>query len=422
MVEKKLSAKYALLQGVYWMLAAIALAYMTPILEAKGFTSFQIGILNFVKYVSVIVFQIWIGNFSDRHAKTISLKLIIGVLVMLCVITSYVFWVVKISMVGAVIIMLLLGATVNCVSPLIDSLSIQYMNHGRKMNYTISRATGSFTYATFCIFLGVFADRCGVTNLLILQVAMALLLLVVNLWMDKVDWSYVQENEEAAKTESNDESAFLDDESVHKLDYLFVHFPKYVMFLIGCMLIFMGFNLNCTFMIDWVMELGGSHKDYGMAEFVLSFSEIPFALLFYQIVKHIKIDKMMVLCGLFCTLRAAATTFAPNITVLILSQALEICGLAIFYAGSVYFVMENLPKGDVVKGVSLINVFALGVGEAISSLLSGYIRTNLGIYPLMVVSVFVSALSVIAMLVMIRTPKYKKGHNCEMKQGGRIYV
>ena len=48
MVERKLTAKYALFQGIYWMLAAVALAYMTPILEAKGFSSMEIGILNFV--------------------------------------------------------------------------------------------------------------------------------------------------------------------------------------------------------------------------------------------------------------------------------------------------------------------------------------------------------------------------------------
>ncbi len=36
--------------------------------------------------------------------------------------------------------LIVFGMTIHCASPLVDSLSIQYMNHGVKMNYAISRA------------------------------------------------------------------------------------------------------------------------------------------------------------------------------------------------------------------------------------------------------------------------------------------
>lgn len=393
MVERKLTAKYALFQGIYWMLAAVALAYMTPILEAKGFSSMEIGILNFIKYTSVIVFQTWLGSFSDKYAKVIPLKWIIGVLAVAGLGATFVFWHFQIGMAGTVIVMIILGASVNCVSPLIDSLSIQYMNHGRKMNYTISRAAGSFTYAVSCIFAGFAADCFGTEKLLILQMIAISLLILWNGMMDRVNWEAGNES---------DEKKCKEESKVHSVGYLFTHFPKYVLFLIACMLIFMGYNLNATFLIDVIEKLGGSNFDYGMAQFVVSFSEIPVALLFYRIIKHISIDRLMLCCSVFCTLRAAMTTFAESVPVLVVSQALELFGLAIFYAGSVFFVMENLPAADEVKGVSLINVFTVGIGEAAASLLCGVIRTHLGLHALMLVSIYVSVAGVCVMALMTR--------------------
>lgn len=390
MVERKLTVKYALFQGVYWMLAAVALAYMTPILESKGFSSMEIGVLNFVKYTSVIIFQTWIGSFSDKYARVIPLKWIIGVLAATGFVATFVLWYFRIGLAGTIIIMVLLGASVNCVSPLIDSLSIQYMNHGRKMNYTVSRATGSFTYAVFCIIAGAAADRFGVENLLVLQMFAVVVLLLCNGMMDKVNWDYASNRTEEKK----------DSVSIHSVGYLFSHFPKYVLFLIACMLLFMGYNLNATFLIDVIENLGGNHFDYGLAQFVVSFSEIPVALFFYRIKKRISIDRLMLCCSIFCTLRAAVTTFAGSVTVLVASQALELFGLAIFYAGSVFFVMENLPSADEVKGVSLINVFTVGIGEAIASLLCGVIKTHLGLHALMLLSIWVSLAGVLVMGVM----------------------
>lgn len=411
MVERKLTLKYAALQGVYWMLAAVAMAYSTPLLEAKGFNSLEIGLLNAVKYTSVIVFQVLIASFSDKYAKIVPIKYIVAVLTFVSIASAYIFWVKETSFLGTAIILMLFGATINCISPLIDSLSIQYMNHGRMLNYTLSRACGSGTYAVFCVLTGVFADMVGVRHILLLQIAIAFLFFICNLLMDKVNFDEKTKQDSAKENAGKnvtDGITETPENQVHNAWYLLSHFPKYLYFLLGCMLIFMGYGMNATFLIDVVTERGGNHTDYGIAIFVLSVAEIPVALFFMKMKRRISVDKMMVICAVFCTLRAAATTFAPTILLVILSQCLELFGLSIFYAGSVYFVMENLPETDVVKGVSLINVATVGVGEATAAALCGVIKEAFGLRILMVTSIFVSLLSVFVMFVMLRAKKYRK--------------
>lgn len=78
--ERKLTIRYSVLQGIYWMLAVVAMGYVTPLLEAKGFGNVQIGLLNAVKYASVVIFQVMIASFLDKYARTIPLKYFVAVL------------------------------------------------------------------------------------------------------------------------------------------------------------------------------------------------------------------------------------------------------------------------------------------------------------------------------------------------------
>lgn len=414
---KKRTMKYCALQGTYWMLAAVGLAFVTPLLEAKGFNSMEIGWLNAVKYISVIFFQVWIAAFSDRHAKTFPMKWIMQIMGVTGIISAVAFWFLDNNFAEAVIIFILYGAVVNCLSPIVDSLSVQYMNHGQDLHYTLSRACGSGTWAVACVVIGSFSDCFGINNILILQIVSTIAFLAVTVIMEPVDFSKDEKVEKATTQDTNVKRIESQEETpqeirsevekaeVHSSWYLIRNYPKYTLFLAGCMIIFMGYNLNATFMIDVVEGLGGSHTDFGLAEFVLAAAEMPVAIFFSRMRKKFSIDQMMVICAIFCTLRAAATTFAPTVLLVILSQGFEILGLGIFYAGSVYFVMENLPETDVVKGVSFINVASVGVGQAIASVCCGMIKSAVGLHNLLIISSLVSFLAVLVMLLMKIAPK-----------------
>lgn len=404
-VERMLTVKYAVLQGAYWFLAAVGLAFVTPLLEGKGYSGLEIGYLNAVKYLSVIVFQVWLAAFSDRHAKTIPLQWIMLLLGGLGIFAAGLLWWIGRNFWVAVVIFILYGMAVNCLSAIVDSLSVQYMNHGRCMNYTVSRAVGSASWAVACVLLGVFSDYFGVNQILLVQIAATVFFMVIVLLMDPVDFSC------DTKTDGNAQNANgsnRENDTVHSSLYILRNFPKYVLFLLGCMFVFMGYNLNATYMIDIIHHAGGNHTAFGIGEFVLAASEVPFALVFVYVRRKISVDRMMVVCALFCTLRAAATTFAPSVTLIILSQGFEILGLSIFYAASVYFVMENLPDSDVIKGVSFINVASVGVGQMIGSVLCGIIKSTFGLWNLLYISIAVSFVGVLIMIGMVKAPIHRK--------------
>lgn len=401
-MNKEISIKYCFLQGTYWTLAAVAMAYMTPLLETKGFTGIEIGYLSAVKYLSVILFQIIIGSFADKHSKTIPVKYMIICLTVFGISFAALFWKTGHNIPVAIISLIVFGATINCVSPLVDSLSIQYMNHGVKLNYTLSRACGSICWAIFCVVVGLVSDRFGANNILLFQILAALLLAVSAFIMNDIDYSKEPIEEIATQKEKSKSK------KVHSNWYLISNYPKYTLFLIGLILLFAAYNMNTTFLVNVFENLGGTHFHYGLAQFVLSMAEVPVALVFYKIKGKVSIDKLMLICSIFSLLRAVATTFAPNVSALIMAQIFEMGGFSIFYAGAVFYVTDYLPINDSVKGTSLINLAGMGFGDMTGSVLCGIIKDKFGLKNLMFDSLYVGMAAVIIMFIMTKIPIRKK--------------
>ena len=174
-MNRRITVKYCFLQGGYWTLAAVAMAFTTPLLEAKGFSGTEIGILSAVKYLAVLIFQMVLGSFADKHAEKVPLQRMLILMTFVNIIFSFLFYLTGHTMWMAMLTLIVFGMTIHCASPLVDSLSIQYMNHGVKMNYAISRACGSLCWAVFCVVVGLIADAFGTNRILIFQIVVSFL-------------------------------------------------------------------------------------------------------------------------------------------------------------------------------------------------------------------------------------------------------
>lgn len=394
--EKKLTVTYSLLQWTFWMIAASAMAFLTPILEAKGFSAAEIGVLNTFKYISVMVFQLLLGSFADRHVETVPLKTIINVLSVIGLAATLLFISIGNAFWMAAIVVILFGATIHCLEPMIDALSLHYMNSGRRLNYTFSRAMGSASWAVFCIILGILAERRGINALLIFQAFSLGLMVLINTSMDKVKVRSLKDCGGKNKRGAQPKTVW----------ELIRYFPKYRCYLLACLFVFAGFSMNTLFLIDEIHHLGGTQFQYGLIQFVIAAAEIPLALFFYRVRKKISLEHLMVLMGTFCVIRAFATAAASSVLMLILVQGFEVFGLSVYYAGSVFFVQQYLPEADAVKGTSIINLFSNGIGNAVASTASGTIYSAFGFNALMAASVVVSALSLIFLFRMLKAPAY----------------
>lgn len=394
-LDTKVQIQYTLVQGIYWIFAAASTGFMTPILQGKGFADTEIGILNAEKCISMIVFQMLISTVCDKYAKMFPLKYMIAGLAVLGLFSTAVFYYAPLNFAGALVLFVALGASVNCIPTLIDSLSIQYINHGQNISYTFARGTGSFTWAVSSLFIGEFSARHGAADIIQLQMIFLVILIGLVLCLSRVDFS-----REVTNLDTENEAAKQENETVHGFWYLLTNYPKYAIFIMGCILAMMSYTLGNTFLINVVQRTGGNDFHFGVCQFVLAIAEVPTAIIFMRMKKRFRLERLMILFAVFNTLQTAGTIYAWNVYQVIFCQAFEMFGFGLYYAAKVYFVIENLPDADVVKGTSLITAATNGIGTAGSMVLSGYIKSAFGLSTLLWVGTILGILSAVVMVLL----------------------
>lgn len=394
---RNINARYFFLQVLFWGAAVVNYAYMTQILQNKGFSSEQIGILNGVKLLVGVIFQIWVGAFADRTRYTVPLKYLIALLSLGAGALTVLLYFVNNNFILMLFISIGFGITFTTLQPLIDSLPMLYTSHGLAVNYAKGRMGGSISWAILCVVAGMYCDDMGLSKFPIWGIVIMVILSAASACMP---WSCIRIKNLTENIDKNEETSTVFE--------LLRKYTVFSVFLIGSIVMFMGYNFGCTFLIDIYRNLGGGNTEYGIGEFVMAISEVPAAFIILKLRNKIPLRHMMVCCAFFMMLKNLIPTYAVHVPVVICSQACEMLGLGLYYAGSMYFIEENLPQADIVKGASLVSVATIGIGEGIAACLCGIIRNRFGLYGLMKIGTLMNLLSIIIFLGMCTL--YNKKH------------
>ncbi|MEE1228602.1 MAG: MFS transporter [Lachnospiraceae bacterium] len=390
---RHLTASYSLMQSLYWILDVALLAYVTPFLEERGYSSMQIGVINACKFTAMIIFQYALGVYADRHIDRASIKKILTFLTLGALLATSTLTFAPNRFAIVIVCFMAIGMMVNSLLTMLESLSIQYLQTGEKLHYSFSRAVASFVYSLGCIVMGIFTERWNVEFAVRFAIPVLAIFLIGNVLMPGVN----REKLSAINRKIG--------ENVHSAGHLIRYYPKYRWFLIECFLMLTGFNLNIAFLIDRVRELGGGNRIFGILMAVIGFAEIPTALLFQRLLNHFSIQTMMFVMSIFNSLRAIGTSFATSSFGIVGVQLFEAGGMALYYPGAVYFIMQYVPVNDSVKGTSFLNIAGFGVSQVVSAVLSGLIMQNFGLQSLMNISNICTLLAVAAGLIMLKVPR-----------------
>lgn len=389
-----LTIKYCILQGVYWSLVIPLMEFAVPFLEALGYSGIEISIINGMRFLAMALFQYFLGEFLDRHRERIALKSVLMLLTIIGSIGTIVLHFYSENFFVTLIIFVIFGMSYGCLIPMIESMSLSYMDKGMDLNYAYSRACGSLTYFLFSLFVGYVVNETNEKSVLIFQLVFSAMMLISALVMP-------DDRLQKKKNPYNKN----DTEKPHKAIELLSKNNKYRLYLVSCFLVLAGYGLNYAFLIDKVYFIGGTAFTFGIVNAVISISEIPVEFSFDKIRQKFKLDNILLIFPVFCTLRALGTLIAPDSISLIFVQLFEIFGMSIYYSASLYFVKENVPIYDQVKGMSLINMFATGMGEFVSNFSAGFFKEIFDLNGLMIISVLVSALAIVTMTMMHKAKK-----------------
>ncbi|BAL01728.1 hypothetical protein OBV_45290 [Oscillibacter valericigenes Sjm18-20] len=390
--QLRVNITYFSLQIWFWGMMAAFSGYQTAIILGRGFSSGQAGIFISLGCLAGIFAQPMLGAWADRHPE-VPLKRLFGGCMLLALGCHGVFYFARPGFFGTAVIFLALGALETNSYPLIDAMSMQFLNAGVNVRYSLGRGLGAFAYAIVSVLVGQQARRFGVESALITHAALVILILAALTVFPAFSPSALPaENTEPA----------------HSPVYILKHNPAFTVMLGAGFFGLMAVMPIVNFLINLVNDRGGDSGDLGLALFLMAASELPGALLFQWLWKKTNIEKVMLVSVVFMAMKPLLFFFCRNLRLLLVLQPVQMLGYGLFNPGNVYFANENVPPEDRVQGQSLKMVATNGLSGVLGNLIAGSIIDRGGVDTMLLFCFFSGMVGIFLAFWSVHLRKRKK--------------
>ena len=352
---KTVQMRYTLIHLAYWSAYAAFAGFQTALLLERGFSSGDAGLFAALRCLAGIVSQPLIGGWADRHPK-VPLKYVLTVCLSIALAVTALFYFTNPGFVGTAVMIFLLGAFELNSYPLLNSIAMQFVAAGVHVNYSLSRGLGSLSYAISCVILGRMAASVGVEYVLLVNIGFLLALIAAALALPAAPAAAADHGE--------------GEEAPHSVLYILKNNPPFTLMLVAvffCMTAMMPVE---NFMFNIVEGNGGDETHLGVALFITGAAELPSAWIFAKLKPRMKVQSMVVL-AIFFVMFKSACMLIPVLSVILVVQMLQMFGYGLFLPSSVYYVNENVPAVDRVRGQAIMMMASTGLGGVFGNIIAG---------------------------------------------------
>lgn len=397
---KKLTLQYSVLQGCYWSSFCAIYSFATILLLSKGFSSAQIGVIIAIGNILGVIFQPIISGIADRHPRIevhhLSIALAILAIALYCILglTPNRLWI------AIAILFCITDALAQIIQPMINSVSVYYINHKVDVNFGISRGVGSISYAVVSTALGYLVEKNGEFTIIICGAAI-LLLMVITLWflpLINTTLASVQDTSATTTNEVTRNSGIVE---------FFRTYPRFVLTLVGLVLIFTFHNMTNNYLIQFVEMLGGNSSNMGTTLSIAACLELPTLLIFSKLLKKFNCHQLLIVSAIIFAIKAISYLFIHNIMGLYLAQILQAGSYALYTPASIYYVNSQMQPQDRFRGQALI-VGTTTLGGVIGSLMGGFLQDNAGTPALLLAGAILASVGAILVCTFARQTSIQK--------------
>lgn len=387
---RKLTAQYALTQAAYWMVFCGLYTFSTVYLLSRGLSSSKIGIVVACGNLIGFVLQPYISGLADRF-EHLTLHWLIEVLIGIMIASIVLLLLVPNVFFFVFLLFVVADALLQVLQPLLNSLSIYYVNAGINVDFGIARGVGSLSFAVMSSLLGVLCDRFGADASMIAAVVLLVAVFCLVLSMPVIRQA---EQEKVRVSDDNPRETL-------SLTAFLLRYRSFSLVLVASVLIFTFHNMYNSYLIQVVREIGGTSTQMGTALTIAACCELPAMFGFSLIAKRFSSSRLMMFAAVMFTVKAFATYLAGNIPGLYASMVLQMFSFAVITPASVYYVNEVMSEEHRYTGQALM-VGTSTVSGVIGSLLGGFLLEVTDCHSMLLVGCLISVAGTVLMIAAVR--------------------
>ena len=366
---RQLGRHYAALQGIYWANIACTAAYAVVLLQSRGITNTQIGVIMAFRALASIILQPFTASLADRLQQRIPLKYFGIILIVIAFFANLALFFSGGEFIAMIIIFMVLGASESVMAPINDALAIQYINGGYPLNYSVARGIGSLVFAINCLVLAGLVSRFGVDSTLVLHGGLLILLSVVLMTFRNYPGPLADAFDRAKPVTAQRKT----------YRQILSENPAMIVFLSAAFCLMFGASSVFQYLPNFFIRVGGDSSNMGIALFVLAAAQFPTSLVYSRIARRVSTGTLLLVAYFFIFLRCVLVMIVGSPTLVIAVMAFDLFGGGLQISSEVFFINEIVGPANVVKGQSLLRIIPGGIGVMLSSLLSGYLIDQTGL-------------------------------------------
>lgn len=396
-LKKGPTGRYGVIQAGYWMNYLIIASFAAVFLTGRGFTTAQVGIVTATGSLLSCVLQQVSGTIADRSSSPLK-WLVAGffAVCMLCFagllflphafLSTFVFYVVALTLQASI-------------SPLLNALCLQFTNNGYDINFGLARSMGSLGYALSALFMGTITERFGAEIILPIYLAIYAVVMIV-----LISFPVPQKNSEAKVVAGNE---LLKNEQPSSMKQFFARYHRFMLLMVGFILLWFLNNILGTYMIYFVGYHGGGQADMGLALSIMAFSEIPAVLFGSNIMGRIGAGKMLRISAFGGILKAVLFFIAPNLQFFIWCNVAHLLLSGFYQVSAVYYCYSIVGQADIVKGQAILGVATTGICAMLSNYLGGILVEAVSIPTILLIGIVVNILAFVVIYIATDPNRFK---------------
>ena len=357
-----MTARYAAIQGSYFMAYAAIYSYASAFLLSRGFLNSEIGLVMALSNVLAAVVQSAAATYADRPGAAPVKYLTVGMTAGAIVLAAALFLLPGGKLLTAVLVVAVMTLLL-AVQPLISAMGFEHINRGVAINYGLARGTGSISYGAATFVLGQAVALWGEQIL-----PLSYVLLLGAFACATVSFRRAAQGHRAAPAAAargGSPLAFL------------ARYPRYTVLLIGLTLIFTQHYAQNNYLLQILTNLGGDSQAFGLSMSLSAVMELPAMLSFSRLVRRFSASTLLKVSCVFYLCKALVITTAPTLTVAVLAQTLQMLAFALYTPASVYYANMRIDEADRVKGQAYLTMTMM-LGGVFGSLFGGFLIDRFG--------------------------------------------
>lgn len=356
---RRATARYALIQGLYWAIYCLMVSFASAFLLDRGFTNAQIGLILGLSYLFSAILQPVVGSLFSRRG--LKLNNAVACVYMPVALASLVILIVPLGRAPLAVMLAIMFTIQSMMQPSINAMHQIIEREDDRVNFALARGVGSAAYALSSFVMGRLLVRFSPKILpgvygLVVAALIAVLLLV--------------------RTSTAVGRASVDVRGSSYADILHEH-PSIALFMIGIALMFLTYAFIDSFLLQILQSIGGVSSNLGTAITISAMTELPAMILFARLAKKGMGIKLFMFSIWFWLAKDLLTLLAPSPLALYGVQLLNFLSVAVYVPGMMVYMQHSLPQRQLLRGVTLAGT-STTLGSLAATLMGGWLIDAIG--------------------------------------------